>query len=459
MVKLKQSKQQLAMPDRRLKALVSTNAPWSNSGYGTFAKDLLSRLRRDNWQVSLSAFYGLDGSPINYTDPPFDKASLYCYPKMAHPFGSDALLAHSRHYGANVSFTFQDAWSLDDQHLAQLKERPVWIPILPVDQAPVPPNLLQKLPYAYKIITISRFGQQALEKAGFSSTLIVEGTDINVFKPMDKAASRAFFGLPADALIVGMVGANKPDGGIPRKGWQEALDAFKMFHDKHPEAIFFYESNQIGGFPIKEYASMLGIGKAIFHMDEYISIFHAGSDVMAKMYNAFDFTLMPSTTEGFGLCCIESMACGTPVIVNRCTSMPEMIVENETGLICEVSRKHLSPAMGYVYFADTYSLYQKMEEMYSLDRDLMGMKARDYVIENYNIDTQYEKYWKPLFTELQQELCGLPKIDELKLAHDQEPSGDQSQTSELAGSQPPVPQLTSIESAISQPPSSEPTIT
>lgn len=416
MKKIDQLKQQLATPDRRMRAMWASNAPWANSGYGSFTKDLLSRALRDGWNFALSAFYGLDGSPIHYSDPPFDKAPLLSYPKMAHPFGSDALLAHSRHYGANVAFTMQDIWSLDPQHLAQLKERPVWIPYLPVDQAPVPPNLLAMLPHAYKIITFSKFGQQTLEKAGFSSTLILEGTDIYVFKPMNKAESRAFFGLPADALIVGMVGANKPDGGVPRKGWQEALDAFKMFHEKHPEAIFFYESNQIGGFPIKEYASMLGIGKAIFHMDEYISIFHAGSDVMAKMYNAFDFTLMPSTTEGFGLCCIESMACGTPVIVNRCTSMPEMIVENETGLICEVSRKHLSPAMGYVYFADTNSLYIKMEQMFSLDRKAMGEKAREYVVENYNIETQYEKYWKPLFQELQEELCGLPKVEELKLA-------------------------------------------
>lgn len=411
----KKSKKPQAL-DRRLRMLISTNAPWSNSGYGQFAKDLLSRMRDDQWNIALSAFYGLDGSPIHYSDAPFDKNPLLCYPKMAHPFGSDAMLAHGRHFGADVVFTFQDVWSLDPQHLAQLKERPVWIPILPVDQEPTPPNLLAMLPYAYKIITFSRFSQKALEKSGFSSTLILEGVDTNVFKPLDKAQSRAFFGLPADALIVGMVGANKPDGGVPRKGWQEALDAFKLFHNNHPEALFFYESNQIGGFPIKEYASMLKIGKSIFHLDEYISIFHAGSEVMAKMYNAFDFMIAPSTTESFGLCVPEAMACGTPVIVNNCTSLPEFIDPGVTGLICETARKHLSPAMGYIYFADTDSLHEKMEEMFKLDRVEMGKKARESVIETYNIDKQYKESWAPLFTELQEELCRQPQQEKVQLA-------------------------------------------
>jgi glycosyltransferase involved in cell wall biosynthesis len=407
-IKIKQS----IAKDRRLKLFFNSNAPWANSGYGVEMRDLLSRLLKDGWQTAQSCFHGLDvAEPIHYSDPPFNEAPLLCYPKMMDTWGSDALFYHARHYGANVAFTMQDVQVLNPQFLQQLQQAGIpWIPWVPIDKEPVPQNVLQTLQYAHKIVTFSHFGQRALEKKGFTSTLLLEGTDTNVFKPGDKAAARAKFGLPQDKFIVGMVGANKPDG-IPRKGWEQALDAMKMFKDVHPEAIFFYQTNQPGGFPILDYAYYIGLKDSVFFLDEYLAVFHSGSQVMNDLYNAFDMLIHPSTTEGFGLCVIEALSAGCPVIVNNCTSMPELVLPGETGEICEVKMRMWTPGQGYIYFADPESLYEKMEKIFKADRQVMAAKARQFVLDNYDIDKLVEKNWIPFLEELQEELLGKPNAN------------------------------------------------
>ncbi|MFY0195275.1 glycosyltransferase family 4 protein [Raoultella planticola] len=48
---------------------------------------------------------------------------------------------------------------------------------------------------------------------------------------------------------------------------------------------------------------------------------------LAELYRESLFLLFPSLYEGFGLPIIESMACGTPVIISNCTSLPEIAGE------------------------------------------------------------------------------------------------------------------------------------
>ena len=51
--------------------------------------------------------------------------------------------------------------------------------------------------------------------------------------------------------------------------------------------------------------------------------------------NAYALLFPIDWPEPFGLVMIEAMACGTPVIAFRKGSVPEVMVENETGFICD----------------------------------------------------------------------------------------------------------------------------
>jgi len=380
--------------DRRLKILWSSNASFVPSGYGVFTRDLLYRLLKDGWDVAESAFVGLEGAPITLE-------GLKIYPKLNEPFGTDSMFANSKHFQADVTFAMQDIWTLNPQILNQI---PRWIPYLPIDQEPISAGILQNLKFAYRIITFSRYGQKALEREGFTSTLILEGTDTDIFKPQDKIMCRQKFSIPEGAFVFGQIGANKENPS--RKGWQQSLEAFRMFHDKHPEALYFYQTNQFqpGNFPMAEYAKYLGILPQVMTMEPYMGTVHAGSTVMSELINSFDVLLHPSMTEGFGLLIIESQACGIPPIVNNCHSQPELVIPGVSGEICEPAYKHFSSAGGFWYAADTNSLYDKMETLFRADRKKMGEAGRKNVLENYDINKLVKDQWIPLLSDLQEEL-------------------------------------------------------
>jgi glycosyltransferase involved in cell wall biosynthesis len=46
---------------------------------------------------------------------------------------------------------------------------------------------------------------------------------------------------------------------------------------------------------------------------------------------------MPSVNEGFGMAALEAMAHGLPVVGMRSGALPELIVDQETGLLAEVT--------------------------------------------------------------------------------------------------------------------------
>ena len=389
------------------------NAPWSNSGYAVFGRDLCFRLLKDGWNIVYSgAGAGVDAYPVDMhgedlIDDRFKGLKLKVYPRMGDPYGSDALIAHGNRSQVNVIFNMQDVWVLNPNELSKIK---TWIPYFPIDRYPVSENVLNNLRYAYKLITFSQFGQKALDEKGFSSTLIVEGTDTEMFKPMDKAEMRKQYGLPQDAFLFGMIAANKENP--PRKGFQEAIEAFKLFHDKHPEAAMFFHSQQQtpGGFPILQLVRQLEIGDRCFFYDNYLSQFGSRSHQVAEQMNMFDILMHPSQTEGFGLTIIEAASCGIPAIVNNTTSMPELVIPGKTGEICKTDRHRFTPDASWVWTANVDDLYLQMEKLYATlhQPNIIAENCRKHIIENYNIDTLVKDRWIPLLTELQEEL--LPKI-------------------------------------------------
>jgi glycosyltransferase involved in cell wall biosynthesis len=132
------------------------------------------------------------------------------------------------------------------------------------------------------------------------------------------------------------------------------------------------------------------------------------ADGLANMYNAADYTIGISDAEGFGLSTLESLSCGTPIIVNMTGGLQEQVTDGKNwfGWGIQPASKAIigSLQVPYIYedriaqedfnnvmkkaLALTAPKYKKLSEM--------GLK---HVEDNYNFEN-YEQTWVKLMDEI-----------------------------------------------------------
>lgn len=99
------------------------------------------------------------------------------------------------------------------------------------------------------------------------------------------------------------------------------LRAVKLLSERGSPAVLL----RVGAdfFPDEgELIRSLGIGDRIIHVGRT-----ADDSVLAAYYRVADVLAFPSLWEGFGWPVLEAMACGTPVVVSRVASLPEVVGE------------------------------------------------------------------------------------------------------------------------------------
>ena len=57
---------------------------------------------------------------------------------------------------------------------------------------------------------------------------------------------------------------------------------------------------------------------------------------LIRAYQECDALLFPTRFEGFGYVALEAMACGRPVVATNCTSIPEVVEDGVTGILCGI---------------------------------------------------------------------------------------------------------------------------
>lgn len=382
----------------RLRVMVNTNAPFCPSGYGQQARMFMPKMVKEGYPTACIAFYGLEGGILNLD-------GMWMYPKIGSQWGEDAMLYHSNHFKADVIFTLQDIWTLDPNALRQLaKEGKRWIPILPVDHEPIPPAILDRCRMAYRVVSYSPFGHEELLRHGYHSTYIPHTVDMNAYQKRDRSEARKRLGIAEDVFLFGMVAANKDNP--PRKSFQEVMDSFKLFHDKHPKSALYLHTftRQAGGFPIDDYAKVLGIQDVVYHGDFYDMMFNIQPEDMSYIYSCFDCLLAPSQNEGFGVPIVEALACEVPVITTDFTAMRHLVEDGVTGYKIKVAYKRFTPLLSYVAIPDVADLYEKMEKIYTDDRVKMGKAGRKFVEENFELEMVWQNHWIPFLRALEKEI-------------------------------------------------------
>jgi glycosyltransferase involved in cell wall biosynthesis len=136
-----------------------------------------------------------------------------------------------------------------------------------------------------------------------------------------------------------------------------------------------------------------------------------GLETMPLLYTSADCTINIADAEGFGLATLESLSCGTPIIVNMTGGLQEQImgVGGPFGFPIYPTSKSIigSQQVPYIY-EDRISkeqVFSALDKMYALskeDRHELGLKGSEHVKNNYNFEN-FNQRWVNLMLKVHNE--------------------------------------------------------
>jgi glycosyltransferase involved in cell wall biosynthesis len=122
---------------------------------------------------------------------------------------------------------------------------------------------------------------------------------------------------------------------------------------------------------------------------------------LAALYNMVDCTINISDAEGFGLSTLESLSCGTPIIVNMTGGLQEQITNGTEffGVPLMPCSKSIigSQQVPYIYEdrldkGQFMSALSKMYDISAEERRKMGLNGRKHVENNYGFEN-FQNTW------------------------------------------------------------------
>lgn len=129
---------------------------------------------------------------------------------------------------------------------------------------------------------------------------------------------------------------------------------------------------------------------------------------LAALYGMVDCTINISDAEGFGLATLESLSCGTPIIVNMTGGLQEQVTDGTEwfGIPVYPSSKAIigSQNVPYIYEdrTDKQQFFSAMDKMYALGkegRSKMGLAGREHVLKNYNFEN-FNQSWVDIMDDI-----------------------------------------------------------
>lgn len=297
--------------------------PKLRSGYGIIGYYLLPLLAERYGPENILIY-----APVYERDAIDEWQGMKVLPGMSWDFGEDMLLEHYQRERCNILLQVGDAWPLGIIPDLAARDEIDWVHWLPVDWLGMPKNIQNRIRPAHKLVPFSKYGENALRKAGFTNVepVIWLGLDTNLWKPMpreDLPDMMNLLGFEYNTFNLLIMAANQE-----RKNIREQLEGVKLFCQVNLQVpLKLYIHTQMR----RErdlYADIdeLGIGEIITYPDPYImKIGGIGEKEMVMMFNCAN-VLLNACMEGFGLAVTQAQACGVPVIYLLEGPGPELVV-------------------------------------------------------------------------------------------------------------------------------------
>jgi len=247
------------------------------------------------------------------------------------------------------------------------------------------PQILEK---ADRIVAMTNHGASVIERHGFEdSDVIYHGVDLELFKPLTKEQKIKAREKESELLKKTMnytvdlkdkclflsIGRNSL-----RKDMQNLTRAYAKFAKGKKDVALLINSINFADahldirntvnitLPLLDDVEENLIGKKVF-IHPAQSFFRGEPETkVAELTGMADAHVTAARGEGFGLCMLESMACGVPVISSEATTAKELVGETR-GLLAKTIKQEEVLSLGIAHFiVDVDSLVEKFEEFYTL---------------------------------------------------------------------------------------------
>ena len=352
--------------------------------------------------------------------------NILIYPSGDDYFAEDVAMPNYLDFHANMLISIKEPWVFN--HIFKLPLN--FVPMVVVDHSPISPAIISRLPWAFKLIAISRHAQKELRSQGMPSHYIPHGVRTDLYKPLDKTVEcRKLFYLDEDVFTVGIVALNRARKLIPRmlRGYRRFIDlnpdvktqmmlwtnVMPRKHDDITVGISDLGVNllpEITNLKLHNYVhwpKWEDIQK-IGGLPEWDS---KGGWDMVRLYNTMDVLLLATGGEGFGLPYIEAQCCGVPAISTNYAAGPEQIGSGYTvkakdyAIINTPGTRFALPSIDH--------MAECLAKVCNGNREKQAKKARTFAL-RYDWNIIMDQYWTPFIKECEEELYPLVKEGKIK---------------------------------------------
>ena len=401
------------MSDKKIKILTLSDHPLTPSGVGTQTKYIIEGMLRTG-KYQFISFGGL----IRHED---------YRPIKTEEFGDDWIIIPTDGYGTQESVRAMlwsekpdIVWFMTDPRfwgwLWQIEEEirhnvpmvyyHVW------DNYPYPTYNKPNYDSNDFIATISKVTDDIVANVSpdVDRQYVPHAVNLDIFKPLEDDFLEQLradnFKENKDKFIVFWNNRN-----ARRKMGATLILWFKDFLDRvgHDKAVLLMHTNprDQAGSNLEALIEDIGLndGQVLFSREKL------HPENLAAMYNMVDVTINISDAEGFGLGTLESLSCGTPIIVNMTGGLQEQVTDGEEwfGVGLEPTSKTIvgSQEVPFIY-EDRLAKEQVVEALLEMfnktpeERKQLGLKGRQHVETNYNFEN-FIKTWDEIFTKVHEE--------------------------------------------------------
>lgn len=345
------------------KILFCTESSHIKSGYGIYAKEIISRLYSTG-KYDIAEFASFSDMATAFKHPtawkfypnavsPEDERYESYKSSYSNQFGHWRFDIVCCDFKPDIVIDFRDPWMFEHEAFSSVRNFFKWLIMPPVDSIPQKNDWIRTFAGADLVIPYTKWAKQEFEK--YNINLYPEpalaGVDHDSFRPMDKIELREKYGLDQNDFVIGSVMRNQKRKMIPElfeciSNLSTQNQNIKLYlHTTYPEAsgwnipellvehnvlekvLFTYKCKKCNKVSPSYFQ---GPQKLCPHCHGLTAVMsHPSNGVqpteMAEIYNLFDVYVQYAICEGFGMPQVEAGCCGIPVFSIDYSAMSEVV--------------------------------------------------------------------------------------------------------------------------------------